>query len=773
MIKLTKPWGPCLHTGPFTLYLFLKKTSSYHLITKTNGSRMSRWLRMDTAWLLGFAAMALIPWILPAKASAEATPRWKEKIVFSGSSTYAPLQWVDDRGRARGFIIDLQERMGRHGGVAVEQRLGDWQDALRAVELGEADAITLFASAERKDRFDFTLPFYHLAHGIFSHSKGEHFRNLAELNGRRVAVVIGSYAANRLIEEKPGIEVVPVKTEFACIEAVHTGVADACIEVTLTSRRNAVGLSVEQTSAPFWHLPYVFGVRKGNTELLNWLEHQLAGMQADGTFFSIYRQWKNDLEWHRPTIVDHLRTVALIAVPLFLLALIGLFVSWHLKRQVERRTRELRYQAEHDALTGLHNAQTFVHRLEQRLRKEPDRKPTVAFLRLQNLEIVTSLFGPLGHRKLIKDFAQHLQKLDFILTSHFGFGFFTLAAQPGTSPDRIFDLLSMSSEIDGIHIDPAVVMGLSSQTAGEDPSQLKAEELVRRAITAYYMAPVERELWRTYAPQLEPDPKDLILLHDAQRHGTRDMELLYQPKLDLASGYVREAEALLRWHHPKLGMVSAGHFIPLLEKAGLIRKVTRWVIEEGGRELARCRRHDAGFGISVNISAGDLVDGDLLDFVGNRLDPGVRGGLCFEVTETGIINNPHKAQEVITAMRKDGIRFALDDFGTGYSCLNYLSRFDIEEVKLDRSFVRNILDKSRDHEIVRSMIDLAHTLGLKVTAEGIEDEATLQMLVELGCDMAQGYVIGRPMKARELYQFMGRRMFPGNLREIRETSFKA
>jgi hypothetical protein len=155
------------------------------------------------------------------------------------------------------------------------------------------------------------------------------------------------------------------------------------------------------------------------------------------------------------------------------LALIGMLVSWHLKRQVEKRTRQLRYQAEHDALTGLHNAQTFIRRLEQRLRDEPDRTPAVAFLRLQNLEIVTSLFGGSGHRKLIKDFARHLQKLDFILTSHFGIGFFTLAASPGTSPDKIFGLLSMSSEIDGITIDPAVVMGLSAPPANEAPPSLK------------------------------------------------------------------------------------------------------------------------------------------------------------------------------------------------------------------------------------------------------------------------------------------------------------
>jgi EAL domain-containing protein (putative c-di-GMP-specific phosphodiesterase class I) len=229
------------------------------------------------------------------------------------------------------------------------------------------------------------------------------------------------------------------------------------------------------------------------------------------------------------------------------------------------------------------------------------------------------------------------------------------------------------------------------------------------------------------------------------------MHLVYQPKLDLASGRIQEAEALIRWHHPKLGMISPGKFIPMLEQSGLIRQVTRWVIKEAVQELIRCREYNARFRISVNISANDLTDEDLVDFIKEQLEPDIRKGLCFEVTETEIIQNPDHAREVISDLHDAGVRWAIDDFGTGHSCLTYLSRFDIDEVKLDRSFVKNILTSPRDFDIVAGMIHLSHNLGLTVTAEGMEDEATLNALAKMGCDTAQGYVIARPMPAKDIY----------------------
>lgn len=733
----------------------------------------------------------LIQGLLPSIAAGQAEPERQGTVVFAGSATYPPFQWLDQQGQAKGFVIDLQESMAQRGGLDVEHRLMAWENALNAVASGTADAVALFASETRSQRLDFTEPFYYLSHGIFSHAEGERFGSLAELEGHRVAVVVGSYAAERLAEDYKGVQLVPVNSEHACVVAVQAREAEACVEATLTSRRHAAELDIHQTSAPFWPRPYVFGVRKGNAELLAWLNHQLAMIQADGTYYDIYQRWLPELEWQKPSITDSLRTFAWVVTPLFLLALIGLSFSWSLKRQVSHRTRrlseelearsqleeELRYQAEHDTLTGLPNRATFIDGLDRLLREERDWAPTVILLRLLNLEQLTSMFGyRFSHELLLQGFSHRLKTLDFAQVSHFGSGVFAILRKHDMPHEDIVKLVSESFEIGTIHIDAQVVMGVSEgRVRGDEKSPSEAEELVRRAMTAFSSSARTGKPWCIYSPQLEPDPNALILLRDFRRHGTRDMFLLYQPKLDLVSGYIQEAEALIRWHHPQLGVVSPGHFIPLLEETGLITQVTYWVIEEAMREIEHCRTYDAAFSISVNISPRDLMEGcTLVDFIHGQTLPGHPHNLCLEITETGVISDQDHAQEVIAALHAANIRCAVDDFGTGYASLSYLSKFSVDEVKLDRSFISNMLENERHHAIVASTITLAHKLGLKVTAEGVEDVATLQALAKMGCDTAQGYVVSRPITEPELHRFIGRRHFDKALRlpDSRRPEFK-
>ncbi|MDL0433980.1 EAL domain-containing protein [Marinobacter sp. TBZ242] len=718
------------------------------------------------------AAGLFLAGLLPKSSLGNLHPDRSADLVFAGSSTYAPFQWLDAQGQARGFVIDLQDSMAQLGGVKAEHRLTAWESALSAVESGEADAVALFASERRSQQYDFTNPFYYQFHSIFSHTDGERFSSLVALSGQTVAVTAAAYAQEKLEEEHPDVRLLPVESERACILAVHTREADACLEATLSATRHAADFDVRRTSSPFWPRAYVFAVRKGNSDLLEWLNFQLAAMQSDGTYFAIYQKWLPELEWRKPTIADHLTTLAWIIAPILLLALLGLIGAWVLKRQVARRTsqlttelrsrrrleKQLRDQAEYDAATGLPNRPAFIGDLERRLSEAPDWSPTLVFLRLLSLDSVTSTFGRTGHEELIKDFGLHLEHLGFPLVSHLGTGTFALITPQGLTPEDIMARLTTSFYIEGLYVDPGVVMGISigrADDTGKDSAPTHAEELLRRAVTAYASAHAKGNAWCVYTPQLQPDPRDLILLHDFRQHGTRDMRLVYQPKLDLASGRIREAEALIRWEHPRLGFISPVHFIPLLEKAGMITRLTRWVIDEAIEELARYRTRDPDFGISVNIAAQDLADGaGLVEFLRDKRPASSLQGLRLEITETGVIQDHDHTQRVIAALREIGIDCAVDDFGTGYASLSYLSRFAIEEVKLDRSFIRKMRENRRDYAIVASTIELAHTLGLKVTAEGIEDQATLEALAELGCDTAQGYVISHPTAADEVYRMI-------------------
>ncbi|NIC04343.1 EAL domain-containing protein [Billgrantia bachuensis] len=697
------------------------------------------------------------------------------KVVFVGSATYRPFQWVPQDGQAKGFVIDLQDSLAQQGNRVAEHRLMAWEEAIESVRLGQADVIPLLASEGRKEDFDFTEPFYYLSHGIFS-LNNKSYRTLNELVGGRVAVVRGSYAATRLEEEQHDFILVEVETERDCLVAVNEQEADACVEVVNTSRRHAAETQVEQTSAPFWPQPYVFGVRKGNDEMLSWLNTNLALIQAEGTYHDIYHEWIPELEWHKHRMSDWLRYFYWLLLPLSFATLLGFSLSWYLKRLVRFRTRrlyeeltakrelekELRYKADYDEVTGLPSRAAFIDNLGRLLEERSELAPTVILLRLLNLEQLTSLFGyHFGHELLLQEFSSRLESLGFAQISHFGSGVFAIVRKHEMSHEDIVVFVSESLEIGKLNISANVVMGISEGRAEVGhKSQSEAEELVRRAMTAYSAATKASEAWRVYTGGLEPDPNDLILVEDFRRFGTRDMYLLYQPKLDLTSGYIKEAEALVRWQHPTLGFVPPGHFIGLLEETGLIKQLTYWVLKESVAQIERCRSHDPDFSISVNVSARDLAEGyTLVDYILSLKQFWYPQGLCLEITETGVIQDHDHAQKVVSELHEANISCAIDDFGTGYASLSYLSKFSVDEVKLDRSFIANMMESEKDRAIIASTINLAHKMGLRVTAEGVEDEATLQALAKMGCDTAQGYLISRPIPEAELYRFMCRRHF--------------
>ncbi|HEX2122425.1 MAG TPA: GGDEF domain-containing phosphodiesterase, partial [Thermoanaerobaculia bacterium] len=235
-----------------------------------------------------------------------------------------------------------------------------------------------------------------------------------------------------------------------------------------------------------------------------------------------------------------------------------------------------------------------------------------------------------------------------------------------------------------------------------------------------------------------------------------ELELYYQPKLHLRSGLVTRAEVLLRWNHPTRGFLAPAQFVPLAERTGLIRPVTDWLLD---RALEQCRAwQDAGAPIhlAVNISAKSLLDQTLPEKVQQALDrwdvdPRF---LKIEITESSIMADPAHALAILSMLQSMGVRLSVDDFGTGYSSLTHLRELPIDEIKIDKSFVMNMLESDADAAIVRTVIHLAHDLGKQVCAEGVENEPTWRALADLECDLAQGYWIAKPMHAADLMEWL-------------------
>jgi EAL domain-containing protein (putative c-di-GMP-specific phosphodiesterase class I) len=231
-----------------------------------------------------------------------------------------------------------------------------------------------------------------------------------------------------------------------------------------------------------------------------------------------------------------------------------------------------------------------------------------------------------------------------------------------------------------------------------------------------------------------------------------ELVLHYQPKIDLHTGELAGVEALVRWEHPIRGLLGPDQFVPIAEQAALIQPLTRWVLRAALMQASAWRRIGLEVPVAVNLSMRSLHDEQLPDTISELLRAARTPAqlLVVEITESSLMVDPTRALVILERLRAMGIRVALDDFGTGHSSLSYLKRLPVDEVKIDRSFVKDIATDETDRVIVRSTVDLAHSLGLRVVAEGVEDEVTGALLAELGCDEAQGYHLSRPLRGHDL-----------------------
>jgi EAL domain-containing protein (putative c-di-GMP-specific phosphodiesterase class I) len=252
-------------------------------------------------------------------------------------------------------------------------------------------------------------------------------------------------------------------------------------------------------------------------------------------------------------------------------------------------------------------------------------------------------------------------------------------------------------------------------------------------------------------------PTRLAMLAEL-RHAIEENGLMlhYQPKLELRSGRIVGAEALVRWEHPQQGLLMPDDFIPLAEHTGLIRPLGLWVVEAALRQCKAWQRAGIRLKLAINLSTRNLHD-PLLPETFERLlrrHDLEAGWLQVEITESALMADPDHSMRVLSALERMGIRLAVDDYGTGYSSLAYLRRLPVEELKIDKSFVMDMTREENAAVIVRSTIELGHNLGLRVTAEGVEDRATWEMLAAESCDLAQGYFFSQPLTLRELNRLL-------------------
>lgn len=297
-------------------------------------------------------------------------------------------------------------------------------------------------------------------------------------------------------------------------------------------------------------------------------------------------------------------------------------------------------------------------------------------------------------------------------------------------------------------VDVHLTVGLDGEPAGHSV-QSKIERALA-AIGGARAAGEDRQWYQGTDPIVR---RQLSMMGELRRGMARgEVSVAYQPKLDIATGRITHAEALVRWRHPTDGFISPGIFVPLAESTGVIRELTGFVLRRAAADIAQLQAMGTPIRIAVNVSAADIGNMSFIDDVKEVIGEfGIDvDSLALEVTESAIISSPKTAIAVLTALRGQGVAIAIDDYGTGQSTLSYLKQLPVDELKIDQSFVTAVCENENDRIMVRSTINLGHELGLRVVAEGVEEARTLELLRSLGCDYAQGYLIGKAMSVDRL-----------------------
>ena len=421
----------------------------------------------------------------------------------------------------------------------------------------------------------------------------------------------------------------------------------------------------------------------------------------------------------------------------------------------------IEYQALHDALTDLPNRSLLSDRLHQAILNAIREKTPLALI-IMDLDHFKEINDTLGHHNGDLILKQVAARVRGVLRESD-----TVARLGG---DEFAVLLPTADLLDATRIAKKILSGLdqpfdlegqSFHVGGSLGIALLPDHgrdgtaLMKRADVAMYEAKRGKSGFAVYDPSKDQHSlRNLSLMGDLRSAVEQNqLVLCYQPKVNMQTGRVSGVEALVRWQHPQHGLMYPDDFIPLAEQAGLIKQVTLWVLEKALAQQSEWLQMGIDLSLAVNLSARNLQDNVFPDEVSALL----RGyhstqlsRLRFEITETAMMADPVRAAEILNAIGAMGIRLSIDDFGTGYSSLAYLKQLPVAELKIDKSFVMGMSVDENDAVIVRSTIELAHNIGMRVVAEGVEDKQTYDMLAELGCDSVQGYFISRPVTPEEL-----------------------
>lgn len=429
----------------------------------------------------------------------------------------------------------------------------------------------------------------------------------------------------------------------------------------------------------------------------------------------------------------------------------------HIREERREATQAIRRLAYYDPLTDLPNRSHFLELVQRSIRDEDERGAALLLLDIDRFKEVNDTLGHGLGDELLQLIGERLRGAMFAgdTLARLGGDEFGILARIASVEDvgRIVERITRSLDAPVMIEGLPIVVEASIGVAIAPPHATDAGRLLQCADVAMYQAKATGSVHAVYAPELDKNrPERLALLGELREAiEAGDLVLHYQPKIELKSGRVVGAEALVRWQHPKRGMIPPDEFILSAERTGLIKPLTRWVLNEALRRWLIWRRDGGPSCVAVNLSARSLYEPNLPQQIAEvLLSCSVPAeALELEITESAIIADPKRAIETLQQLVDMGIRISIDDFGTGFTSLGAIRKLPVQEIKIDKSFVLGITGDKSEETIAQVILDLGHNLGLNVVAEGVETEAVARRLAFLGCNCAQGYLFSKPLPGEQ------------------------
>ncbi|HXP98226.1 MAG TPA: EAL domain-containing protein [Telmatospirillum sp.] len=622
-----------------------------------------------------------------------------------------PFSFRDEKGALQGICKDLWTLWSQRTGIPVRLEARDWRMALQGILSGETDVIDpIIFSQDAAQSLDFSAPYATIDRFVF-------------------------------------------------FDGDATGVSDISSFRTLT-----MGVETRFRYPPPLYTTHLhWAVAKGNSRLRKVLEDGFTHISA-AERREIEARWSKTAQTPLSPVFDP-RLALGVVLSVVLCTMVLLIWIFRLRRQAVRNDAAMDFMSHHDSLTGLPNHAVARDHVARWIASPAGSITAMLMLNIDHLKAVNDSLGyPVGDA-LIKSVALRLRDClgDGGIVSRQGGGEFLILLNGLRTADavtivasRILDALARPFKAGAHDVPVSASIGISLfPDHGAD-----FDSLVRKADMAMHRAKAEgQNVFLMFAEQMGTDGLRHLTIENGLRRALSRGEFLlhYQPQFDVEDGFLDGAEALIRWNDPARGLVPPDEFISIAEQSGLIIPIGDWVLREACRQTAAWQRETGTrWTIAVNISAIQVTRGDLWTSVTEALaDSGLDPVLLeLELTESILLQDQETTLASLRRLRALGVKFSIDDFGTGYSSLAYLKRFAAEKLKIDQSFIRNLRWESGDAAIVRAILQMAKGLGMRTIAEGIEDPWTLDFLKQHGCDLAQGYLLGRPVTVDQFLRFL-------------------